>query len=364
MAAGEGFRAKLYELNDEGQWDDRGTGTVQCAFSAVRAAAPARRRSGPSRAVRHNCCALSQACNGTAIMFVAEGTDSDDVLTFRVGSETKYTLQGGACARRGSPSLRGRKVAGRIRLRRVDRRRPRDRGGSVVSTCRRMHPSVSQTPYSHGRSRRRAPTWRSASRRTGGAPRYGALARPRARARESTGKGGSATDGRCVGPRLRRSRIQRVQGSADDDTDKLSGDENTEPLHGAALRAAQRASHRVARSPPSRTVAAADRSTLPEPKVDNLPQLAEILQQASFATRDSIVAAMTERGYLESLLQLFSDLEDLEDKDGVAALFGVFKALRACTRARRRAVCRVGTPACRLDAAGRREARMKRTHPS
>lgn len=160
---------------------------------------------------------------------------------------------------------------------------------------------------------------------------------PGARARATAGRGPrAATDGRCAGPRPRRSRIQRVQGSADDDTDKLSGDENTEPLHGArspfnappgdALTAATRP-----------TVAAADRSTLPEPKVDNLPQLAEILQQASFATRDSIVAAMTERGYLESLLQLFSDLEDLEDKDGVAALFGVFKALRACARARRAA---------------------------
>ncbi|CAM9800197.1 unnamed protein product, partial [Ectocarpus sp. 8 AP-2014] len=27
---GAGWRVKLYQLNDEGQWDDRGTGHISC----------------------------------------------------------------------------------------------------------------------------------------------------------------------------------------------------------------------------------------------------------------------------------------------------------------------------------------------
>ena len=32
------WRVKLYQLNDVGEWDDKGTGHITCAYSEVRAA--------------------------------------------------------------------------------------------------------------------------------------------------------------------------------------------------------------------------------------------------------------------------------------------------------------------------------------
>jgi hypothetical protein len=31
-----GWRVKLYQLNSGGEWDDRGTGNIQCKFNEVR----------------------------------------------------------------------------------------------------------------------------------------------------------------------------------------------------------------------------------------------------------------------------------------------------------------------------------------
>jgi hypothetical protein len=34
------WRVKLYQLNDVGEWDDKGTGHITCAYSEVRAGPP------------------------------------------------------------------------------------------------------------------------------------------------------------------------------------------------------------------------------------------------------------------------------------------------------------------------------------
>ncbi|KAL4418834.1 hypothetical protein ABPG77_004074 [Micractinium sp. CCAP 211/92] len=65
---------------------------------------------------------------------------------------------------------------------------------------------------------------------------------------------------------------------------------------------------------------------LPEPDMSNLKDIARALTEVSLFQRDRIAQQLaTRRGYLDRLLDLFRICEDVEDEEGLHALYNIFK---------------------------------------
>lgn len=75
--------------------------------------------------------------------------------------------------------------------------------------------------------------------------------------------------------------------------------------------------------------------TLPEPSMASLPEIDEIVtpirRHGSMAARDQLAKFVLRENYLDKLLTLFEDLEDLEgDRESLEALGGIVKSIRGC----------------------------------
>ncbi|EKX54069.1 hypothetical protein GUITHDRAFT_55103, partial [Guillardia theta CCMP2712] len=67
--------------------------------------------------------------------------------------------------------------------------------------------------------------------------------------------------------------------------------------------------------------------SLPQPEMENLEKLQEIVSSATSVTRDRIVDGVMQDGYLAKIYQIFRTCEDLEMEQSLHTLFKIFKGL-------------------------------------
>mmetsp|Transcript_27562 Transcript_27562/g.62552 ORF Transcript_27562/g.62552 Transcript_27562/m.62552 type:complete len:818 (-) Transcript_27562:65-2518(-) len=67
--------------------------------------------------------------------------------------------------------------------------------------------------------------------------------------------------------------------------------------------------------------------SLPQPEMENLEKLQEIVSSATSVTRDRIVDGVMQDGYLSKIYQIFRTCEDLEMEQSLHTLFKIFKGL-------------------------------------
>jgi len=73
---------------------------------------------------------------------------------------------------------------------------------------------------------------------------------------------------------------------------------------------------------------------LPEPDMEHLEEIAKAVENCTVFQRDAVAQAFSRQGYVKRLLDLFSMCDDLENKEGLQALFKIFKGaimLNDCT---------------------------------
>ncbi|CAM9219297.1 unnamed protein product [Ascophyllum nodosum] len=68
---------------------------------------------------------------------------------------------------------------------------------------------------------------------------------------------------------------------------------------------------------------------LPEPKLDNLGDILELLKIASLQAKETYAASLSDKNgeYMSKLLKVFNDSEDLEDEESLRLLCHIFKAI-------------------------------------
>ena len=62
---------------------------------------------------------------------------------------------------------------------------------------------------------------------------------------------------------------------------------------------------------------------------EHLEEIAKAVENCTVFQRDAVAQAFSRQGYVKRLLDLFSMCDDLENKEGLQALFKIFKAMCA-----------------------------------
>lgn len=88
-------RAKVYCLNDEGHWDDRGTGHVQILYLQVRARPTVRKSVRALLSAQPRAARFSQEAEAAFIVLTGE-EESKELVKHKVNMDSSYNRQQGA----------------------------------------------------------------------------------------------------------------------------------------------------------------------------------------------------------------------------------------------------------------------------
>jgi protein phosphatase-4 regulatory subunit 3 len=272
-------RVKVYRLNSEGTWDDRGTGFVGVeALEAGRGGGGAEPGRGPA-----------------GLVVVGEGEREGHVLlVHRITRACSYTRQGGALRRfriARIDTLPVAHLAGARRRRSLPPARPPSLLLSLSPT-----PALSPTPSTSAEDT--IITWSDAEAGTDVALSF------------------EAPEG-CAAVWRRLADAQAALPPGGGPGSPARRDEFGGAGPGSPYDAAGRGGLGAADAEPLE---------LPPPELGNLAAIADALAGASVFQRDTAAAQLLAPGYLPALAGLLSTAEDLEDAEALAALHRLFKA--------------------------------------